>query len=249
MRLRPRWCVLALIMTSGCASHRIGMSGTPPFLQVRPRYPSEPVGTFWRESFDTLSAERWRNVVVHGQTAYEAATLDGRACVKATSHAAASILLTPVTFDPDQQASLSWDWRVEQPVAHEALERKNGSDAAARVYVYFDTRGLPWQKRGIDYVWSAHLPVGTVLDSAFSSNSKILVVESGAEHVGQWRHVERNLVEDYARCFGKRAPPNVVAIGLMTDTDNTGGDAVAYFDEVTIGRAPAGASEIGRAHV
>ena len=51
----------------------------------------------------------------------------------------------------------------------------------------------------------------------------------------QWRSVERNLREDYRRCF-KDTAPQVMAIGLMSDTDNTHGRAMAYFDEVRVKR-------------
>ena len=120
----------------------------------------------------------------------------------------------------------------------QCAEREDGSDAAARVYVYFETKGLPWQKRSLDYVWSASLPVGTILSSAYSSKSKIIVVESGPAHLGEWQGVERNLEDDYARCFGTQDLPDVIAIGLMSDTDNTGGSALAYFDELQVSREP-----------
>ena len=145
------------------------------------------------------------------------------------------MLLHPLHFDPETYRWLSWHWRVERPVTGEALERKEGSDAAARVYVYFETAGLPWQKRNIDYVWSASLPVGTILSSAFSTASKIIVVEGGSDSLGQWRMIERNLAEDYTRCFGDN-PPDVVAIGVMTDTDNTAGEAMAYYDDLQISK-------------
>ncbi len=185
------------------------------------------------ELFDTL--QEWKNVSVHGETRYEAVSLEGRACLKAESQNSASILLHALQFNPDKHERLSWDWRVDQLVEGEALEHKNGSDASARVYVYFESRGLPWQKRNLDYVWSSSLPVGTLMDSAYSSTSKIIVVESGAERLGQWRHVRRNLEDDYEQAFGGH-PPNVVAIGLMVDTDNTHGHALAYFDDVKVSR-------------
>lgn len=170
-------------------------------------------------------------------TRYETTVLDGRSCLRAQSSAAASILLSAVRFDPETYEWLAWEWRVDQLVEGEALERKEGSDAAARVYVYFETKGLPWQKRSLDYVWSALLPVGTILDSAYSSESKIIVVESGSAPLGQWRTVERNLEDDYKRCFDEDLP-DVIAIGLMSDTDDTGGRTLAYFDELRVSRLP-----------
>jgi hypothetical protein len=197
------------------------------------------VPIFWAESFDALRPEYWREVEVQRKTQYDVVEIEGRRCLRAWSRDGASILLSAVRFDPEAYEWLSWEWRVDQHVAGESLDRKEGSDVAARVYVYFDTAGLPWQKRSLDYVWSSTLPAGTILESAFASTSKIIVVESGAAHLGQWRRVERNLEDDYERCFGKSDLPHVIAIGLMSDTDNTGGEALAYFDELRVTREPA----------
>ena len=205
---------------------------------MSPRLPIPKPSVLWVEPFETLNPERWREVEVHGRTQYQATRLEGRPCLEAMSRGGASILLSAVRFDPDFYEWLSWDWRVNQLVEGEALERKSASDASARVYVYFESRGLPWQKRNLDYVWSASLPVGTILTSAYSSLSKIIVVESGTASLGQWRHVARNLKADYQRCFGKH-PSKVIAIGLMNDTDNTRSQALAYFDELRVSRLPA----------
>jgi hypothetical protein len=197
------------------------------------------VDVFWSESFDALDPQRWREQVLLGHTRYEAVVEDGRPCLRAHSRHAASILLHPVRFNPDKFEWLSWSWRVDRFVDGENLRVQAGSDVPARVYVYFNTLGLPWQKRSIDYVWSSHLPVGTLLSSAFSHEAKIIVAESGTAAAGQWRDVRRNLEDDYERCF-RGAPPAVVAIGLMTDTDSSGGEALAYFDDLRVSRqAPA----------
>lgn len=203
----------------------------PPLIPVRAPKPL----ILWTEPFDVLDLTRWRHTEVKGQTHYEAVTLQGRRCLKADSRHGASILLAPLHFDPKTYEWLSWSWRVDQLVEGEALDRKDGSDASARLYVYFETPGLPWQKRNLDYVWSATLPIGTILNSAYSAASKIIVVESGSGSLRTWRQVERNLEDDYERCFGGE-PPNVIAIGLMTDTDNTRSTALAYFDDVQVSR-------------
>lgn len=224
-----------LAVSVGCARPQIVMQGSllPPFIPI----PQPRPAAFWTESFDAPSLSHWREISVSGQTQYRVVTLDGRQCLQAQSYGGASILLHEARFDPDTYEWLSWAWRVDRLVGGEALERKDGSDAAARVYVYFKTKGLPWQKRNLDYVWSAALPVGTVLESAYASSSKILVVESGPASLGQWRIVERNIEADYKRVFGGD-PPQVMAIGLMTDTDNTRGEALTYFDDLRISRRP-----------
>ncbi len=204
---------------------------------ISPLLPTVKPPTLFAEPFDGLEPARWKEVEVKGRTAYTIEELDGSRVLKAHSQAGASILLSPFRFTPRDYPWLSWRWRVDRLIEGEALERKEGSDAAARIYVYFDTPGLPWQKRNIDYVWSAVLPAETIVSSAFSSSSKILVVESGPKDVGQWRSVSRNIPEDYRRCFGKDAP-DVVAIGIMTDTDSTQSEATAFFDDLMITRQP-----------
>lgn len=221
-----------LLSAPGCSSHRVTVPLMPPFI------PQAKSAVRWEERFDELSPAAWREVSVRRRTDYSPVELDGRRCLRADSRHGASILLSSVPFNPETFEWFSWSWRVDTFVDGEALQRKDGSDASARVYVYFETGGLPWQKRNIDYVWSAMLPIDTLLDSAFSSSSKIIVVESGSGSVGQWRTVERNLQDDYERCFGKGRLPEVIAIGIMTDTDNTGATALAYFDDLRISRLP-----------
>ncbi len=228
--LKLEWVLACFVLICGCSTRQLSIPVMPPFIS-----PPEP-SIAWHESFNTLDPTQWREVSVHEQTLYQVVELDGRRCVKAQSHAGASILLHAIRFKPKRYPWFSWEWRVDRFVDGEALERKDGSDAAARVYVYFDTKGLPWQKKNLDYVWSAVLPVGTMMSSAYRSESKILVVESGAQTRGQWRRVERNLVDDYARAFGNNNLPDVVAIGVMTDADNTRGEALAYFDELRVHR-------------
>ena len=206
---------------------------------VRPLFsPREPEpATVFQEPFDRLDPARWREVAIKGATRYQIEPLDGAGSLQASSQSGASILITSLRVDPRTHPWLTWRWRVERFVEGEDLRRKEGSDASARVYAYFDTPGLPWQKRNIDYVWSATLPVGTILQSPYSKHSKILVVESGRDHPGTWRTVERNLLEDYRHCFGAD-PPMMVALGVMTDTDSTRTDALAYYDDLALAREP-----------
>ncbi len=220
---------LACALAAGCAAQRLSVPIVPPLI-------SPPkAAVLWAERFDALDPGAWREVEVHGRTRYDIVRLEDRVCLRATSEDSASILLHAIRYDPDDTEWLSWIWRVDEPVAGEALETKPGSDAAARVYVYFETSGLPWQKRSLDYVWSSREPEGRVFPSAFSSGSKIIVAESGPG--GHWRFEERNIEADYRMAFGED-PPRVAAIGIMTDADNSGGRAVAHYDDVRVSREP-----------
>jgi hypothetical protein len=59
----------------------------------------------------------------------------------------------------------------------------------------------------------------------------MIAVRSGAAAVGQWVHESRNVGDDYRRIFGDD-PGDVTAVALMTDTDNTGQAAEAWFGDI-----------------
>ena len=229
-----------MLAVGGCAEHSMRVQLIPPLLSpAQPAQTHTPqTDTLLREPFDRLDLSQWREVEVRGRTQYSLETSEAGGILTAHSVGGASILLRAVRFRQDAYPWISWRWRVDRFVDGENLRRKEGSDAAARVYVYFDTPGLAWQKRNIDYVWSQTLPVGTVLKSAFSGASRILVVDSGTERPGEWRTVSRNIKDDYRRCFGGSSAPAVAVIGLMTDADNTHSEALASFDDLTISRTP-----------
>ena len=85
----------------------------------------------------------------------------------------------------------------------------------------------------MNYVWDNRLPAGTMLDNAYSDRAKMIVTRSGNEKIGQWVSEEANVYEDYRKLFGVE-PPAIEFIAIMTDTDNTGESAVAYFDDIIL---------------
>ncbi len=86
------------------------------------------------------------------------------------------------------------------------------------------------------YVWANELPVETIVPSPHFDRIKFLVVESGPARLGQWLHYRRNVLEDYRRAFGEE-PGDIVSIGVLTDTDNTGQSARGWYGDITL-RAP-----------
>ncbi|HXA95323.1 MAG TPA: DUF3047 domain-containing protein [Candidatus Dormibacteraeota bacterium] len=178
--------------------------------------------------------------------------------LRADSDASASGLYRPLDLDPKVHRILSWRWKVEGVLARSDPRFKSGDDYAARVYVAFrydpGTATL-WERArygvyrllhgryppglAINYVWESRLPVGTVLDSAYTSRTKIVVVRSGAAEAGRWVGETRDVYEDYRRIVGGE-PPRIVGVALMTDTDDTKDRAVAYYDAITFSASPGG---------
>ncbi len=95
-----------------------------------------------------------------------------------------------------------------------------------------------FRTRAVNYIWANRIPKGTALPNAFTSNAMMVAVESGDEKTGTWVAEERNVYEDYRTLFGED-PPAIGAVALMTDTDNTGGEATAYYGDITLQALPA----------
>ena len=64
-----------------------------------------------------------------------------------------------------------------------------------------------------------------------------IVVESGPARLRQWLHYSRDVRADFERAFGE-APQTLQSIGIMTDTDNTGAEATAWYGEILLSTKP-----------
>jgi hypothetical protein len=63
---------------------------------------------------------------------------------------------------------------------------------------------------------------------------RYLVLDGPASPSGQWVTQRRNVAEDFARLFGQesRSTPAVIAVAVGADSDNTGGQSLAYLTQL-----------------
>ena len=176
----------------------------------------------------------WAPETFHGkkQTLYTLVRDNNRIVLRAESRQAASGLIRKIDINPAESPILRWSWKIDHTLTRENAHSKEGDDFAARVYVIFPGRFF-WQTRAINYVWSARLPQGTVLPNAYTNNTMIVAVESGEGRVRQWVSEERNIAEDFRKFFGED-PPRLGGVAVMTDTDNTGEEAVAWYGDIVL---------------
>ncbi len=174
----------------------------------------------------------WEPKSFKGATEYRLVKEDSRTVVKATSHAAASGLIRKLRFDPSKYRYLRWSWKIARTIKGGDEKTKAGDDYAVRVYVLFPGQFF-WQMKAINYIWANRLDKGKSAPNAFASNAMMVAVESGNEKAGQWLTEERDLLADYRTLFGAD-PREAEAIAIMTDTDNTGGSAEAWYGEITL---------------
>jgi hypothetical protein len=64
-----------------------------------------------------------------------------------------------------------------------------------------------------------------------------MVIESGSAGLNRWLDYQRDVALDFERAFGE-PPGRLMAVGIMSDTDNTGGSVRAWYGPVTLRRAP-----------
>jgi len=176
----------------------------------------------------------WQAKSFSGETRYALAEEDGRRALHATSHGAASGLFREVTVDLGRTPFLHWSWKVGNIVPSADERSKGGDDYPARVYVVFSGGLFFWRTRAINYVWSNNQPVGSEWPNAYTGNARMIAVRSGSAGLGQWQRERRDIRADYRRLFGAE-PGEVAAVALMTDTDNTGAVAEAWYGDIWFG--------------
>jgi hypothetical protein len=154
---------------------------------------------------------------------------------------------------PGPDVTLSWRWKLNQPLARADLRTKAGDDVALKVCAMFDLpldalsftqRSLmrlaraastePLPAATLCYVWDPQLPVGTLLPNTYTDRVRYLVVSGTDAPLGQWQAQQRKLAADYLQAFGAESPvvPPLVAVVLGADADNTGGRSLGFVGDV-----------------
>jgi hypothetical protein len=157
-----------------------------------------------------------------------------------------------IRVDPRRQQILEWSWRVDELIPNADKRYARRDDSAARVVVAFhgDAQKIDFEERAklrlikavtgqslpyaiLMYVWANEVPVEQVVTSPHFTRIKLIVVERGEAHLGQWRNYRRNVLEDYRRAFGEE-PQDIVSMGVLTDADNTQHVAHAWYGDITL---------------
>jgi hypothetical protein len=185
-------------------------------------------------------------------TRYELVDDVGTVVVKADSTNAASGIIRKVRIDLRQYPIIQWRWKVDNVYRGGDVTRKDGDDYPARIYItflydpakagFFDRATFAAAKLvygeyppmgAVSYIWASKAPVGGVFPNPYTDKVKMIVVRSGSKDSGQWFTETRNLLEDYRAAFGAD-PPTVSGVAIMTDSDNTGESATAYYGDIEL---------------
>ncbi len=185
-------------------------------------------------------------------TVYSIVTDAGTRVLRAEANRSMSGLIHEVRVSPARAPILQWRWKVDGVVAGADIARKAGDDYAARVYVLFDypAHKLPFATRAklklaetvygqriptaaLNYVWDNRAAVGSIHANAYTDRARMIVLRSGGDLAGRWLEERRDIAADFRAAFGED-PPDVVAVAIATDTDNTGERVVAWYGDIEL---------------
>ncbi len=174
----------------------------------------------------------WEEKVFSGETRYERVSIDGRIVLRATSRGTASGLFRKQRIDLEKTPVLQWTWRVEGTLGDIDERTREGDDYSARVYVIRSDPVFFWRTRAINYVWASTRAEGESWPNAYTDGARHIAVRTGDEHAGRWLDERRDVRADFRTLFGEDVR-YVDAVAIMSDTDNTGAAAVAYYGDIT----------------
>lgn len=177
----------------------------------------------------------WERHSFSGETRYELVEVDGRQAVHARcTEASASGLFLQEDVDLEATPVVEWRWRVDETFSGIDETTKAGDDYPARIYAVDEHSILRWRTRALNYVWSSEMERGADWPNAYASQAHMIAVRSGApDEKGEWHTERRNLREDFRR-YHDRDLERINAFAIMTDCDDVGEPAEAWYGEIRL---------------
>ena len=181
---------------------------------------------------------------------YQYERKDGRDALMVKAVSSLSAMRQTVRVESDQLGKLRFSWMVPQLIAAADLAHRDGDDSPVRIVLAFEgdrarfsakdaalselselLTGEPLPYATLMYVWSNDGEAGRVINNPRTHRIRKLVMEAGPGQLRQWIDYERDVQADFLKAFGE-APGALLAIGIMTDTDNTQSEAQAWYGPV-----------------
>jgi hypothetical protein len=262
MRSPAALAAAALLALGGCAliPEDDGLLASTPIVRELDREDADvvEVARFSQLPAGTPLPADWRGWGLNSgkrRTEYRLVNGSAGTVLQASAEQAATGLYRRIRVDPGRQPLLEWSWRVDRLVPGADLRVGAREDSAARMVISFhgDPKKLDFEDRAklrlakifageplpyamLIYVWSNSIAVETTLPSPQIDRIRMVIVESGKRRLGQWLTYRRDVLADYRRAFGED-PGDIVAVGVLTDSDNTQQSARALYGDITL-RAP-----------
>lgn len=187
---------------------------------------------------------------IDSHTSYQLVRENDKTVIKADSKASSSGITRKMTVNPLDHPFLSWSWKVTNIYEKGDVSTRDGDDYPARIYITFayDADKVDFWDRvkyntiklfygeyppinAINYIWASKASKELITPNPYTDKVQMIVVESGDDRLNTWVTMKRNIAEDYRKAFGEE-PPVISGIALMTDSDNTGESATAWYGDI-----------------
>jgi hypothetical protein len=167
-----------------------------------------------------------------------------RTRLEVSADSAAGLLLKDWSGDARHARRARWRWRVHESGPATDLTQRGADDRALGVYFIFGAAsdagksattllGAP-SVTALVYVFGGNKPRGTVLPSPhMERRGKFVVLRHADAEKAVWHSEDVDLAKDYRRAFGQ-APVMLLAVGIMSDSDNTRTRNLAELDALTL---------------
>ncbi|WP_233144701.1 DUF3047 domain-containing protein [Methyloprofundus sedimenti] len=190
---------------------------------------AEPV---FISDFSTQSLNDWQQKSFKNHTQYQIVKLDKKTVLEAKSISSASSLYKEMHIDLQKTPYLNWSWRIDQKLSISDEQSKQGDDFTARVYLIIKGKWGFWQNKAITYVWANHSPVNEAWANPFTGDSVMMIaIRSNTDQTKHWYTEKRDVLADLKKHFGKDIR-FIDGLAIMTDTDNSGGNALSYYADI-----------------
>ena len=222
--------VLAASAPARTASHE--RAHTPP---VPAHVPARPIDSLVLLPLENLSAgealpRSWVIRPVRGERAPELTLIDRagpRVALRISGADRAAWLVRELDRPIMPGAgSLSWSWRVLEHPAGADLRDRAADDAALRVFVVFERKGLLDRVPHTLFYTSGTVEGANYERPSFQSGDLHVIRMRSSASDADWRHTVVDPFADYQRIWGGK-PRVIVAIGLMQDSEDTQSSATA----------------------
>jgi Protein of unknown function (DUF3047) len=232
----------AVMLLSGCA----GLAEPTSSVMVKPDHGALV--------FKPQDKAQWEPVTLPGKlrTAFRLDHRDQRPAVLAHAQSSASMLRQRLNIAPEHLGQLHFEWQVENLLPQADMSVREHEDSPVRLILAFEGdrnkfspknamlseltqaltgEALPYAT--LMYVWSNKHAVDSVIINPRTDRVRKWVLESGPQHLNQWRHYQRDIRADFEKAFGE-PPGNLVALAIMTDSDNTHGEVRAWYGNIRL---------------
>ena len=184
---------------------------------------------FTEEELSTLKVRKVRGA--DAKTKYTLGNNENGKYIKAEANNSASGLGKELKINLKKTPFLNITWKVEKDLTGIVENSKKGHDYAARVFVVKKTGATPLSNRAMNYVFSSNNGINTYHPSPFTKKSIDYVLSTTKEDLNEWVTVKVN-VRDHFKKFHDLDLDDINGIAIMSDTDNSKLNAIAYYQNI-----------------